>query len=169
MIDDYKYNTLNLPKKNEGLFGYGGKPNRNGIGFSGKVIDSSDAISVAGIGNIGPIGPDGEKGATGASGDLPSGIEDRGMLYYDGSNWTSLKFPVIPGFYLGRNILQFNMNGSGILDYNQPFLGGTLFGYRTEYNSWACVPSISEDQTFLVSDGGVLRSMAAYECGCTQA
>lgn len=167
MIDDYQYNTLNLPKKNEGLFGYGGKPNKNGIGYSGKVIDSSDAISVAGIGDIGQIGQVGEKGATGASGALPSGIEDRGMLYYDGSNWKPLKFPVILNFYLGYHILQFKAN----IHYIQGFYGPGIFGYSFSSNSWGMLGSDlggSNAFLFLVSDGGALRSMAAYECGCTQ-
>lgn len=95
-MDDYQYKTINIPAKNQGLFGYGGNPNRNGIGYSGMVIDSSRGF-YSGIG--GGVGPDGEIGATGPignSGALPSNANYGDMLYYDGSKWVKLDAPINP-------------------------------------------------------------------------
>lgn len=94
MMDDYQYKTLNLPSKNEGLFGLGGFPSSEGIGFAGKTIDSSTSgINAGGAGITGPQGLTGATGATGMSGGFPPNPQFGDILYYDGNLWKKLNAP----------------------------------------------------------------------------
>jgi hypothetical protein len=100
-MDDYKYQTLDLPNKNNGLFGYGGKPNGNGAGFSGRVIDSSDVYG--GLGLNGSEGLKGEDGATGATGAFPQNPQKGDILYHNGNTWVELSAPTRDGILTINN------------------------------------------------------------------
>ncbi len=53
MIDDYQYQPQPLPPKNEGLFGYGGKPNEGSRGFQGDIVDYGGTGGGGGLGQEG--------------------------------------------------------------------------------------------------------------------
>lgn len=161
MVDDYQYKALNLPIKNEGLFGLSGNPNKNGIGYSGKIINSYSGQSSGGIGRDGSIGPEGATGATGASGPPPSNIDNIGMLYYNGEKWTTKEFPSTPfPAYIGRFILTFTPQEQ--LFYEPAFLGAGVFGLSS---SWDLIGS--RKNSVIVSDGGTIRDMLVFKCECT--
>lgn len=120
MMDDYQYKDLNLPIKNKGLFGLGGSPSKNGIGYSGKIIDSSIGLNQVG----GRIGEDGSQGATGATGvqaSLPSASVNGDMAYYDGSKWVKLGAPAGVGLLVIKDYIPgwLHFNKSGILMYDE--------------------------------------------------
>ena len=71
MIDDYQYQSLNLPPTNGGLFGYGGQPSEGARGFAANFIDTS--VNGGGNGSAGPQGPQGPQGPPGPGITLPSG------------------------------------------------------------------------------------------------
>lgn len=83
MKDDYKYQPQPLPLKNEGLFGFGGKPSEGSRGFQGSITDVQGGGGGGG-GIQGPPGPPGRPGNI----DLPSGtgvlgIKDGVLFVYE--------------------------------------------------------------------------------------
>jgi hypothetical protein len=90
MIDDYQYIASQLTPKNEGPFGFGGKPNEGSRGFSGIIVDSGSLTDPSSFNPSlqGPQGPQGPQGAEGPEGPLIGGnLGD--MLYHDGSDWVT--------------------------------------------------------------------------------
>ena len=170
-MNDYQYKTLKLPQKNQGLFGYGGKPNKNGIGFTGRVIDSSGGFAGGSGGGIeGPIGPDGEQGATGKDVPLPeSGLSyDRGILWYNGEKWEALHidYPALP------QIITIDAETKTISYDRVPLSEVQLIVYRTEppYNGKWSVFELDywENKTKRIFgiDNGVFIWFNAQDCGC---
>ena len=99
MIDDYQYQTQALSPKNEGLFGYGGKPNEGSRGFQGDIVDYGGTGGTGGTG--GEQGPQGPQGPQGEPGPLIDGVQGD-MLYHNGTDWTTLGAPAGSGtFVLG--------------------------------------------------------------------
>lgn len=98
MTDDYQYQPQQLPPKNEGLFGYGGKPNEGSRGFQGQVVDFGGGVGGGGGGGgggiqgpQGPQGPEGPQGPRGQGIELPSGsgvlgIQDGVLFVYETIN-----------------------------------------------------------------------------------
>lgn len=94
MIDNYQYQPQPLPQKNEGLFGYGGKPNEGSRGFQGSITDYAGVNGAQGGGSDFTGG--GIQGPPGPPGDLVPG--DQGdMLYYDGTEWITFQKPLTDG------------------------------------------------------------------------
>jgi hypothetical protein len=103
MTDDYQYQPQQLPPKNEGLFGYGGKPNEGSRGFQGQIVDyggNGGGGGDDGGGGIqgpqGPQGPEGPQGPQGPVGPLIDGVEGD-MLYYGASGWKTFSKPNADG------------------------------------------------------------------------
>lgn len=144
-MDDYQYKTLNLPSKNKGLFGYGGMPNNVGIGFSGRIIDSSQSFLGTGGGREGPIGFDGEKGATGNDAPLPE-VQYAGNLYYDGENWTT-----VPYFGSDKTLLNFSNNMQYITFPNTPSSSIAVIVYSN--GQWTSSVSPVNQTVFGTIDG----------------
>lgn len=97
-MDDYQYQPQQLPPKNEGLFGFGGKPNEGSRGFEGSIVDYGTSSSGGGL--EGPPGPEGPAGPAG-SGSLADGVYGD-ILYYDGNDWVGFGAPSSNGtFVLG--------------------------------------------------------------------
>lgn len=92
-MDDYQYKTLELPAKNQGLFGIGGMPNSEGIGFSGRLIDSSGGFVGGSAVGQGSQGQQGNEGEIGDSGKFPIPAVEGSILYYNGSEWIALPPP----------------------------------------------------------------------------
>jgi hypothetical protein len=166
-MNDYQYKTLKLPQKNQGLFGYGGKPNKNGIGFTGRVIDSSGGFAGGSGGGIeGPVGPDGERGATGEVVPLPT-YSDRGILWYNGEEWEALniEYPAL------TQIITIDAETKTI-SYGRVIYGEVqLIVYRTEppYNGkWGLLELEYNNLTKKIFgiDNGVFIWFNAEDCGC---
>lgn len=84
MMDEYQYKTLELPAKNQGLFGIGGMPNSEGIGFTGRVIDSSGGFIGGSVGGTqGQAGPQGIDGPQGDPGVLFPNPQKGDMIFYN--------------------------------------------------------------------------------------
>ena len=91
-MDEYEYKTLELPAKNQGLFGIGGMPNSEGIGFTGRVIDSSGGFA-GGSGGAGQPGQQGRQGEIGKQGGFGIPFEEGSIIYRISGEWTSLPPP----------------------------------------------------------------------------
>jgi hypothetical protein len=90
MRDDYQYQPQPLPPKNEGLFGYGGKPNEGSRGFQGQIVDYGGTPGGdGGGGSEGPQGPQGPQGPEGPEG--PQGPEGPGINLPSGSGVLGIK------------------------------------------------------------------------------
>jgi hypothetical protein len=92
MMDEYQYKTLELPAKNQGLFGIGGMPNSEGVGFTGRVIDSSGGFA-GGSGGTGQPGQQGRQGEIGQQGGFGIPFEEGSIIYKISGEWTSLPPP----------------------------------------------------------------------------
>jgi hypothetical protein len=158
IMDDYQYKTLNLPIKNKGFFGLGGSQSKNGIGYSGKIIDSSNALLNQFGGSVGKDGEVGATGATGASANLPSSSVIGDMLYYDGSRWKKLDAPL----QTGRGLLV-------IKNYIPQWLYTTksaILFYDSISKSWKPIfdPSTAPGVRVLYYKNGILGWMQAKDC-----
>lgn len=129
-MDDYQYKTLDLPSKNQGLFGYGGSPNSEGIGFSGRLIDSSGGFAGGSVGGTqGQVGPQGSDGPQGDPGVLFPNAQKGDMIFYN---------------------IGLNTEGWALLHAPANGAGG-IFSVENEYPSWIT----ASDKCVIFSDNNL--------------
>ena len=157
MTDDYQYQAQPLPPKNEGLFGFGGKPNEGSRGFQGSITDYAGVNAVQGGGSDG--GGGGVQGPQGPPGELVPG--DQGdMLYYDGVDWITFPKPATDG------ILTIT---AGVPSWIVASTKSLLF-YDSEDGVWSTLGAPASTGTFVLGYvDGVLEWMQTTDCGATGA
>ena len=155
MTDDYQYQPQPLPSKNEGLFGFGGKPNEGSRGFQGSITDYAGVNGVQGGGSDGLGG--GIQGPQGPPGDLVPGNQGD-MLYNDGIEWLAFEKPLTDG------ILTITAGvPSWIVASNK-----SLIFYDPSTSNWTILGSPSDTGTFVLGYvDGVLEWMQTTDCGAT--
>ena len=159
MIDDYQYQPQSLPPKNEGLFGYGGKPNEGSRGFQGQIVDFGGGVGGGGVGGGGGIqGPQGPEGPQGPAGPFISGVEGD-MLYYGASGWQTFSKPNTDGVLsiVGSVPTWITTNNNGSLIY-----------YDGNLNSWLTIPAPTGSETYVLGfKDNVLEWLQTTDCGAT--
>lgn len=168
MTDDYQYQPQPLPTKNEGLFGYGGKPNEGSRGFQGQIVDFGGGVGggdagVGGGGGIqgpqGPEGPQGPQGPQGPAGPFIGGTNGD-MLYHNGTAWVTLANS-------GRREALLSMTSS-----NVPFWltssGNNSILYYSSTLGWFPLEAPSGEGPFVLGfSGGSLQWLQTTDCGAT--
>jgi hypothetical protein len=189
MIDDYQYQPSPLAKKNEGLFGLGGKPDQGSRGFSSSIVDAgpgnqiSSSTGTQGLtgpigpaGAVGPTGPTGPIGPIGPAGPLINGVSGD-MLYHDGTGWVA--FTGVEG----TSILKMESRvprwrpgpiGAGIVYQTDTedleALAGSNYGDMLfwDTNNWSIIPAASgEGIHVLASSGGTPYWIQTKSCDIT--
>lgn len=151
MIDDYQYQPQPLPPKNEGLFGYGGKPNEGSRGFQGDIVDYGGTGGGGGLGQEGPQGPQGPPGT------LVNGVQGD-MLYHNGTSWVTFSKPATDG------ILTIT---AGVPNWIVASTKSLLF-YDSEDGVWSTLGAPANTGTFVLGYvDGVLEWMQTTDCGAT--
>jgi hypothetical protein len=161
MIDEYQYQPTPLAPINQGLFGFGGKPNEGSRGFGGSVVDAgANTTGSNGAGSDGAQGPPGEPGEPGLLVDGQFGD----MLYHNGSSWV-----VLPGAN-DHSILRMRLGtppqwrpapiGAGIvyqtdtddLEALAGFTYGDMLFWDT--NNWSIIPAASGAGIHILASSG---------------
>jgi hypothetical protein len=175
MIDDYQYKSTPLTPKNEGLFGFGGKPGEGSRGFSSTIVDAGPGSGSSGnIGLQGIQGIQGIEGQQGPPGPLIDG-QFGDMLYHNGVSWVTL-----PGAN-DRSILRMQLGtppqwrpapiGAGIvyqtdtddLEALAGFTYGDMLFWDT--NNWSIIPAAAGDGiSVLASSGGTPYWIQTESC-----
>jgi hypothetical protein len=156
MIDDYQYQPQQLPPKNEGLFGYGGKPNEGSRGFQGSIVDYG-GTGGGGVGG-GQEGPQGPQGPQGPPGTLVNGVQGD-MLYHNGTGWVAFS-------KTGKESI-LSMTSSGVpfwitADYNNSIL------YYSATLGWFPLLPPSGPETYVLGfKNNALEWMQTTDCGAT--
>lgn len=155
MIDDYQYQPKLLPQKNEGLFGFGGKPNEGSRGFQGSITDYAGVNGVQGGGSDGMGG--GIQGPQGPPGELVPG--DQGdMLYYDGVDWITFHKPLTDGILTITD---------GVPNWIVASTKSLIF-YDPDLAVWTTLGAPASTGTFVLGYvDGVLEWMQTTDCGAT--
>lgn len=155
MTDDYQYREQSLPPKNEGLFGYGGKPNEGSRGFQGDIVDYGGTGGAIG-GGVGPQGPQGPEGDPGLIVDGVLGD----MLYHDGTDWVTFPKPATDGIL---TIVE------GIPEWITAS-DKSLIYFNDDEGNWNTLPAPENTGTFVLGFvDGVLEWMQTIDCGATGA
>jgi hypothetical protein len=156
MTDDYQYQPQPLPPKNEGLFGYGGKPNEGSRGFQGDVVDYGGPRGIIGsnVEQQGPQGPPGEPGP------LIDGVQGD-MLYHDGTDWVTFSKPATDGIL---SIV------AGVPTWITTSNNGSLIYYDGNLNSWLTIPAPTGPETYVLGfKDNLLEWLQTTDCGATGA
>lgn len=155
MTDDYQYQPQPLPPKNEGLFGFGGKPNEGSRGFQGSIVDYAGVNGTQGGGYDGS--GSGVQGPPGPPGELVPG--DQGdMLYYDGVDWITFEKPFTDGILTITDGVP-----SWITASNK-----ALIYFNEDEGNWVTLSAPSSTGTFVLGFvDGVLEWMQTTDCGAT--
>jgi hypothetical protein len=170
MTDDYQYQPQQLPPKNEGLFGYGGKPNEGSRGFQGQIVDyggNGGGGGDDGGGGIqgpqgpqGPEGPQGPQGPQGPVGPLIDGV-DGDMLYYGATGWKTFSKPNTDGVL---SIVE------GVPTWITTSRNGSLIYYDGNLNSWLTIPAPTGSETYVLGfKDNVLEWLQTTDCGASGA
>ena len=171
MTDEYQYQPTPLAPINQGLFGFGGKPNEGSRGFGGSVVDAG--ANTAGSNGAGLDGAQGLPGEPGEPGLLVDG-QFGDMLYHNGSSWVTfngvedtsiLKMQSrIPRWRPGPR-------GAGIVYQTDTedleSLAGSTYGDMLfwDTNNWSIIPAASGEGTFvLASNGGTPYWIETESC-----
>ena len=156
MIDDYQYQPQPLPPKNEGLFGYGGKPNEGSRGFQGDIVDYGGTGGGGGLGQEGQQGPQGPQGPPGT---LVNGVQGD-MLYHNGTDWVTFSKPLSDG------ILTIT---AGVPSWIVASTKSLIF-YDPSLANWSTLGAPANTGTFVLGYvDGVLEWMQTTDCGATGA
>lgn len=155
MTDDYQYQPQPLPPKNEGLFGFGGKPNEGSRGFQGSITDYAGVNGVQGGGSDGLGG--GVQGPQGPPGELVPG--DQGdMLYYDGVDWITFAKPLTDGILTITD---------GVPSWIVASTKSLIF-YDPDLGNWTTLGAPASTGTFVLGYvDGALEWMQTTDCGAT--
>ena len=162
MIDDYKYTPSPLAEKNEGPFGFGGRPMEGSRGFSGAIVDSGPNFTMPPIepftfppGSFGQQGAQGPPGPPGATGPLVNGnLGD--MLYHNGSTWVGFGKPNTGG------ILTMD---SGIPNWVTTNRNGSLIYYDGNLGSWFPIPAPIGSETYVLGfKNNLLEWLQTTDC-----
>ena len=156
MMDNYQYQSQPLPPKNEGLFGFGGKPSEGSRGFEGSIVDYAGVNGAQGGGFSG--GMQGPQGIQGPPGELVPG--DQGdMLYYDGVDWITFAKPTTDGVL---SII------AGVPTWITTSNNGSLIYYDGNLNSWLTIPAPTGPETYVLGfKNNVLEWLQTTDCGAT--
>lgn len=154
MTDDYQYQPQQLPPKNEGLFGYGGKPNEGSRGFQGDIVDYGLTSGTDGGGQQGPQGPQGPQGEPGP---LIDGVQGD-MLYHNETDWVTFSKPLTDGILTITSGVP-----SWIVASNK-----SLIFYDDSTSNWTTLGAPASSGTFVLGYvDGVLEWMQTTDCGAT--
>lgn len=178
MIDDYQYQSTPIPKRQEGPFGFGGRPSEGSRGFNASVSDAGPGLSgdqyFSGNGGSFVTGPQGPQGPQGEPGPLIDGAFGD-MLYNDGSSWVPLaganddsilrmKYGTPPQWRpapIGAGIVY--QTDTDDLNALQGFTYGDMLYWDT--NNWTIIPApSSEGISVLASSGGTPYWIATESC-----
>lgn len=93
MLDDYVYQSLELPPKNEGPFGFAGRPSEGSQGYGGAVVDAGPTSAVDSGASVLPSGDAGSYGGYYSGAELlPDGLQGD-MLVYRNKAWVAFAKP----------------------------------------------------------------------------
>lgn len=156
MIDDYQYQPQPLPPKNEGLFGYGGKPNEGSRGFQGDIVDYGGTGGGGGGGT--QEGQQGPQGPQGPPGPLIDGVQGD-MLYHNGTDWVTFSKPATDGIL---SIV------AGVPTWITTSNNGSLIYYDGNLNSWLTIPAPTGPETYVLGfNNNILEWLQTTNCGAT--
>jgi hypothetical protein len=153
MTDDYQYQPQPLPLKNEGLFGYGGKPSEGSRGFQGSVTDYAGVNGVQGGGS--DLLGGGIQGPPGPPGELVPGNQGD-MLYNDGTDWLTFAKPPTDGVLSITN---------GIPNWITTNRNGSLIYYNGDLGVWVPLPAPLGSETYVLGfKNNALEWMQTTDC-----